>query len=163
MIAATCDELQCQRNATCLSEYPVCMCDRNRDDLDWNQCISGYFRQGDLNISFNAFTFASANAKAAFAIALVFDCTVVDAFAHAFAFSSSEFAIALIFYSNAFNSNQLRNKCESNVTVSLLSIMCICLVGFIWNKHQEDQYELNVQCMKVTVLTHTRGTQCVNG
>ena len=54
----------------------------------------------------NAFAFASANA--AFALALALDCPSVDAFA----FDSSAFALA--FDSNAFDWNQMRNKCESN-------------------------------------------------
>ena len=64
--------------------------------------------------------FASANENAAFALALAFDCPVVDAFALAFAFDSSAFALALAFDSNAFDWNQMRNKCESNETVLLL-------------------------------------------
>ena len=85
----------------------------------------------------NAFAFASANANAAFALA--FDCPVVDAFA----FDSSAFALALAFDSNAFDWNQMRNKCESNETVLLLLcyIMIIFFVGFAWNKYQEDQYK----------------------
>ena len=53
---------------------------------------------------------AFANANAAFALA--FDCPAADAFALAFAFDSS--ALALAFDSNAFDWNQMRNKCESN-------------------------------------------------
>ena len=46
---------------------------------------------------------AFARANAAFALALAFDCPVVDAFALAFAFGSSAFALALAFDSNAFD------------------------------------------------------------
>ena len=42
------------------------------------------------------------------------------AFALAFAFDSSAFVFALAFYSNAFDRNKMRNKCESNATVLLL-------------------------------------------
>ena len=47
----------------------------------------------------------------AFAYALAFDCPVVDAFV---------LALAFVFDSYAFYWNQIRNKCESNETVSLL-------------------------------------------
>ena len=56
-----------------------------------------------------------ANANAAFVFALAFDSPVVAAFALAFAFVSSAFALVLAFDSNAFDWNQMRNKCEINV------------------------------------------------
>ena len=59
---------------------------------------------------------ACANANAAFALA--FYSPMVDAFTLAYAFDSSAFAIALD--SNAFDWNQMRDKCESNETVLLL-------------------------------------------
>ena len=100
----------------------------------------------------NALAFASANA--AFALALAFDCHVMDAFALAFAFDSN--ACDWI-------------KCETNANQMTLyhgwrSIMFIFLVGFVWNKPQGDQYKnLLLQCMKVRVHTKTEAKPCVNG
>ena len=87
----------------------------------------------------NALTFANASANAAFALALAFDSPVMAAFA--FAFDSSAFSFALAFDSNEFDCI----KCETNANQMLLYYCCfvmvILLVGFIWNKPQEDQYK----------------------
>ena len=89
----------------------------------------------------NALAFANASANAAFALVLAFNSSAMAAFALAFAFDSSAFALA--FDSNAIDWNQMRNKCESNATVLLMlpNLMFILLIGFLWNKHQEDQYK----------------------
>ena len=113
--------------------------------------------------------FASANANAAFALALAFDCPAADAFALAFAFDSSAFALA--FDSNAFDWNQMRNKCETNSNQMRLCycyIMFIFLVGFAWNRSQDDQYKnLLLQCLRLTAVnpvhTKTEANPCVNG
>ena len=43
-------------------------------------------------------------------------------------------------------------------------IMFIFLVGFVWNKHQKDQYKnLCLQCLNVTVHTKSEANACVNG
>ncbi len=60
----------------------------------------------------------SANANAAFVLALAFDCPVADAIALVFAHDSSAFAFALAFDSNAFDLNKMHlggSKCETNV------------------------------------------------
>ena len=77
------------------------------NDYFWHGSKFAYDSPG---LCSNAFAFASANA--AFALALAFDCPAADAFALAFVFDSSAFALA--FDSNAFDWNQMRNKCESN-------------------------------------------------
>ena len=53
--------------------------------------------------------------SSAIVFALAFDSCVMAAFA--LAFESSAFAFALAFDSNAFDWNQMRNKCESNATI----------------------------------------------
>ena len=54
-----------------------------------------------INIVLQTGFCSSANANAGFALALAFDCPVMDAFA--FAFDSSAFVVALVFDSKAFD------------------------------------------------------------
>ena len=63
--------------------------------------MTSRFVQSRLVLKCTCINFANANA--AFALAIAFDCHVMDAFALAFAFDSSAFAIALAFDSNAFD------------------------------------------------------------
>ena len=86
-----------------------------------------------------------------------FDCPVVDSFA--LAFDSSAFALA--FDSNAFDWNQIRIKCESNETVHYCcSIMFIFLVGFVWNKPQEDQHKQHLIALSESAHKDRSNTMC---
>ena len=105
----------------------------------------------------NALAFASANANAAFALALAFGCHVMDVFALAFAFDSSAFAFALAFDSNAFD----WIKCETHANQMTLhyccrSMMFIFLVGFVWNKHQEEVISIKTFDCSVWKSKHTQ-------
>ena len=70
----------------------------------------------------NALAFANASANAAFALALAFDSSVMDAFALAFLIHPYLLLDLHLIQMHLIESNakQMRNKCESNATVLLL-------------------------------------------
>ncbi len=84
-----------------------------------------------------ALAFANESANAAFTLA--FDSPVMAAFA---------------FDSFAFDSNAIESNANQMPLYYCCFMMVILLVGFVWNKPQEDQYKtILMQCLNVTVYT----------